>query len=119
MKKQDRGKKRKEGPILVWHVEELFVVAAVEPWLVNVELGAEMVEDVVGWGGETASGGEVEVGSHEKIGEVLGLNLAGDGGVVASGAGVLENGARVGGVDPDELGYSIAEDGIGCAEEKP
>ena len=31
MKKQDRGKKMKEGPILVWHVEESFFVAAVEP----------------------------------------------------------------------------------------
>ncbi len=41
------------------------------------------------------------------------------GGVVASGAVVLENGARVGGVDPDELEDGIAEDGIGCAEEKP
>jgi hypothetical protein len=116
MKKQDRGEKMKEGPILVWHVEESFVVAAVEPWLVDVELGAEMVEDVVGWGVETTSGGEVEVGSHEEIGEVLGVNLAGDGGMVASGAGVLENGARVGGVDPDELEDGIAEDGIGCAE---
>ncbi len=59
----------KEGPILVWHVEESFFVAAVEPWLVYVELGAEMVEDVVGGGVETASGGEVEVGSHEPRGD--------------------------------------------------
>jgi hypothetical protein len=36
--------------------------------------------------------------------------------VVASGAGVFEEGARVDGVDPDELEDSIAEDGIGCAE---
>ncbi len=75
-----------------------------------------MVEDLVGWGVETTSGGEVEVGSHEEIGEVLSVNLAGDGGVIASGAGVLENGARVGGVDPDKLEDGIAEDGIGCAK---
>jgi hypothetical protein len=75
----------------------------IAPGLVDVELGAEMVENVVGWGVETTSGGEVEVGGHEEIGEVLGVDLAGDGGVVASGARVFEDGARVGGVDPDEL----------------
>jgi hypothetical protein len=80
MKKQDREKKMREGPIWGWHMDESFFVAAVDPWLVDIELGAEMVENVVGWGVETTSGGEMEVGSHEEIGEVLGVDLAGDGG---------------------------------------
>ena len=75
-----------------------------------------MVENVVGGGVETTSGGEVEVGSHEKIGEVLSVDFAGDGVVVAGGARVLKDCARVSGVNPDKLEDGIAEDGVGCAE---
>ncbi len=75
-----------------------------------------MVENSVGGGVETTSGGEVEVGSHEKIGEVLSVDFAGDGVVVAGGARVLEDRARVSGVNPDKLEDGIAEDGVGCAE---
>ncbi len=47
----------REGSLWVWHVEESFFVAAVEPGLVDVELGAEVVENLVGRGVETTSGG--------------------------------------------------------------
>ncbi len=49
--------------------------------LVDVELGAEVVEDVIGRSVETTSGGEGEMGTNEEIGEVLGVDFAGDWGV--------------------------------------
>jgi hypothetical protein len=64
-------------------------------------LGAEVVENLVGWRGETTGGSEGKVGGDEKIGEVLSVDFAGDGSVVARGAGILEHSAVVGGVDPD------------------
>ncbi len=70
---------------------------------------------MVGRGVETTSGGEGEVGSNEEIGEILGVDFAGDGGVVAGGARVLEHGARVRGFDPDELEDGGAQGGIGGA----
>ncbi len=53
---------------------------------VHKELGAEVVENLVGWRGETTSGSEGKVSGDEKIGEVFGVDVAGDGGVVAGGA---------------------------------
>ncbi len=53
---------------------------------VHIELCAEVVENLVGWRGETTSGSEGKVGGNEKIGEVFGVDFAGDRGVVASGA---------------------------------
>ena len=60
-----------------------------------------MVENLVGGGVETTSGGEVEVGGHEKIGEVLSVDFTGDGVVVAGGARVFEDSSAIG-CDPDE-----------------
>jgi hypothetical protein len=68
---------------------------------VHIGLGAEVVQNLVRRGGETTSGSEVKVGGDEKIGEVLSVDFAGDGSVVARGAGILEYSAVVGGVDPD------------------
>ncbi len=41
---------------------------------------------MVGRSGETTGGSEGKVGGNEEIGEVFGVDFAGDGGVVASGA---------------------------------
>ncbi len=68
---------------------------------VHIELGAEVVQNLVGRGGETTSSSEGKVGGDEKIGEVLIVDFAGDGSVVAHGARVLEHSAVIGGVDPD------------------
>ncbi len=56
------------------------------------------------------------MGCNEKVVEVFGLDLAGDLCVVAGGAGVHEDGAVVGRVNPDVLEGSIAEVGIGGAK---
>ena len=63
---------------------------------------------MVGRSVETTSGSEGKVGGNEEIGEVFIVDFAGDGGVVTSGAGVLEYRAIIGGVDPDELEDRIA-----------
>ncbi len=68
---------------------------------VHIELGAEVVQNLVGRGGETPSGSEGKVGGDEKIGDVLSVDFAGDGSVVTRGAGILEHSAVIGGVDPD------------------
>ncbi len=56
------------------------------------------------------------MGCHEKVGEVGCVDLAGDLGVVASGACVLEDGAVVGRVNPDKFESSVAEVGVGGAK---
>ena len=80
------------------------------------KLGSEMVENLVGGGREASGVGESEVGCHEKVGEVGCVDLAGDLCVVASGACVLEDGAVVGRVNPDEFESSVAEVGVGGAK---
>ncbi len=45
---------------------------------------------------EATGGSEGEVGGNQQVGEVVRVDLAGDGGVVAGRAGVLENGPVVG-----------------------
>ena len=69
-----------------WDVGGWTVGQTVDGGSVHVELGAEVMENLVGWRGETTSGSEGKVGGNEKIGEVFGVDFAGDGGVVAGRA---------------------------------
>ncbi len=47
-----------------------------------------------------AGGSKDKVGGNQEVGEVDGINLSSDSGVVPGRAGVFENGASIGG-DPD------------------
>ncbi len=71
---------------LRWDVGGWAVGQTVGGGSVHIDLGAEVVENLVGWRGETTGGSEGKVGGDEKIGEVFGVDFAGDGGVVAGGA---------------------------------
>jgi hypothetical protein len=64
---------------------------------VDVKLVAEMEEKTSRLTGETTSGSKGKVGGNQKIVHVICVNFAGDGGVVAGGAGVLHDGSGVGG----------------------
>ncbi len=70
---------------------------------VNGQLILQVVEDVVGWGGQAARVGKGQVGSDEEVGQVISGDIAGDRLVVAGRAGVVENGFVVARVDPDGL----------------
>ena len=74
---------------------------------------AQVVQNVVGWRGETAGVGENKVGGDEKVWDVFGGNVASDGLVPAGGAAVLEKGLVVDGIDPHGLEDSLAEGGVG------
>jgi hypothetical protein len=67
----------------------------------EIETDVGVVQSLVGRGGEMTSGSEGKVSDDEKIGEALSVDFAGDGSVVARGAGILEHSAVIGGVDPD------------------
>ena len=54
-----------------------------------MELVIEVVEELVGRTREANGGGDREVCSNEKVGQVLRGDLAGDGVVIAGRAGVL------------------------------
>ncbi len=56
------------------------------------------------------------MGSNEKIREVVGGEVAGDGLVVASGASVFEDGLVIVGINPDLFESSRAEGGVGRSE---
>jgi hypothetical protein len=71
--------------------------------LVDVKLVAKMEEKARRFARKTASGGEDEVGGNQEVWDVGSIDLTGDGGVVPGGAGVLEDGAAIGG-NPDETG---------------
>jgi hypothetical protein len=75
-----------------------------------------VVENVVGWGGQAAGVGKDEVGRDEKVREIVDGEVASDGLVVASGAGVFENSLVVAGVDPYSFKCGRAEGGVGCSE---
>ena len=70
--------------------------------LIDVELITKVMEEVVRKAGQSAGGGETEVGGDEKVGQVLGGDLAGDGAVVAGRASVFQDGLVVG-REPEEL----------------
>ena len=62
-----------------------------------MELVAEMEEKAGRLTREATGGGKGEVGGNQQIVEVVSVDLAGDGGVVAGRAGVFQDGPRVGG----------------------
>ena len=64
---------------------------------VSVELVAEMEEKAGRLTREATGGGKGEVGGNQQIVEVVSVDLAGDGGVVAGRTGVFQDGPRVGG----------------------
>ncbi len=74
------------------------------------------MENVVGGGSQSAGVGENKVGSNEKIREVVGGEVAGDGLVVVSGASVFEDGLVIAGINPDLFERSRAKGGVGRAE---
>ncbi len=67
--------------------------------LIDVELVTKVMEELVGEAGQSAGGGEREVSGHEKVGQVLRGDFAGDGAVVAGRASVFQDGL-VGGREP-------------------
>jgi hypothetical protein len=79
-------------------------------------LVAEVVQNLVRWGVEATSSSECKVGSNKKIGEIFGVDLAGDECVVAGGVCVFEDSAIVAGVDPDALEDGSAKRRVGGAE---
>ena len=83
---------------------------------VNGQLILQVVEDVVGWGGQAASVGKGQVGSDEEVGQVISGDIAGDRLVVAGRAGVFEDGFVVARVDRDGLEGGGTEVGVGCVE---
>jgi hypothetical protein len=56
--------------------------------LIDVELITKVMEELVGKTGQSAGGGEREVGGNEKVGHVLDGDFAGDGAVVSGRASV-------------------------------
>ncbi len=68
--------------------------------LIDVELGVKVKEEARRLARQTAGGGKDKVGGNQEVREVDGVDLAGDGGVVSSRAGVFEHGAAIGG-DPN------------------
>ena len=65
--------------------------------LIDVELGVKVKEEARRLARQTAGGGKDKVGGNQEVREVDGVDLAGDGGVVSSRAGVFEHGAAIGG----------------------
>ena len=63
------------------------------------ELAAQVVQNVVGWRGETAGVGENKMGGYEEIRDVFGGDVAGDWLVAAGGAVVLEKSLVVDGIN--------------------
>ena len=83
---------------------------------VNGQLVSQVVENLVGRGGQTAGVGKGEMGSDEEVWEVVGVDVSSDGLVVASGASVFENSLVVAGINPHSFERSGAEGGVGCSE---
>ena len=80
-----------------------------------MELVREVMEELVGRTGEATGGGEREVGSNEKVGQVLRGDFVGDRMVIAGRAGVFQDGLVVG-REPKELEDSALNAGVGCAQ---
>ena len=83
--------------------------------LVDVQLVAKVVEQLVRGAREFASVGEGQVGGNQEVGQVFGGNLAGDGLVVAGGAGVFDDGLVVWG-EPQKSEDSAVKVSVGGAE---
>jgi hypothetical protein len=79
-----------------------------------MKLFTQMKEEAGRFTGETAHRSKGKVGGNQEVGDVGGVYLASDSGVVAGRASVLENGPSIGG-KPDEAKDSRVQGGIGCA----
>ncbi len=75
---------------------------------VNGQLILQVVKDVVRWGGQAADVGKGQVSSDEEVGQVIGVDIAGDRLIVAGRAGVFEDGFVVTRVNPNELEWGRA-----------
>jgi hypothetical protein len=84
--------------------------------LVDGELVAKVVEDVVGGCGKAAGGCENKVGSHEEIGDVCCGDVARDGLVAAGGAVVCKDSLVIDWVNPNQFEYCFAEIRVGGAK---
>ena len=82
---------------------------------VDVQLSVKVMEQLVRGAREFASVGEGQVGGNQEVGQVFGGNLAGDGLVVAGGAGVFEDGFVVGG-EPQEAKHGAIKVWVGGAK---
>jgi hypothetical protein len=60
---------------------------------------AQVVQNVVGWRGETTGVGENKVGGYEEVRDVFGGDVASDGLVTAGGAVVMEKSLVVDGIN--------------------
>ena len=79
-----------------------------------MKLFTQMEEEAGRLAGETAGRGKDKVGGNQEIGDVGGVDFAGDSRVVAGWACVIEDGPSIGG-EPDEAKDSRVQGGIGCA----
>ncbi len=61
---------------------------------------AQVVQNVVGWRGETTGVGENKVGGYEEVRDVFDGDVASDGLVTAGGPVVLEKSLVVDGINP-------------------
>ncbi len=80
---------------------------------VDMKLFTQMEEEAGRFTGETASGSKDKVGGNQEIGDVGGVDFAGDSRVVAGWACVLEDGPSIGG-EPDKTKDSSVQRGSGC-----
>ena len=83
--------------------------------LVDVQLIAKMMQQLVRGAREFASGGEGQVGGNQEVGKVFGGDFTSDGCVVAGGAGIFEDGFVVGG-EPQEAKHGAIKVWVGGAE---
>ena len=79
-----------------------------------MKLFTQMEEEAGRFTGETAGGSKDKVGGNQEIGDVGGVNFAGDSRVVAGWACVLEDGPSIGG-EPDKTKDSSVQRGSGCS----
>ena len=82
---------------------------------VNVELVAQVVDQLVRWAREFTRGGERQVGGNQEVRQVFGGDVASDGCVVAGGSGVLQDSLVVRG-EPQELEDSAIKVLVGGAK---
>ncbi len=83
--------------------------------LVDVHLIVKVMQQLLRGAREFASVGEGQVGGNQEVGQVFGGNLAGDGLVVAGGAGVFDNGLVVWG-EPQKSEDGAVKVSVGGAE---
>ena len=82
---------------------------------VNVELVAQVVDQLVRWAREFTRGGERQVGGDQEVRQVFSGDVASDGCVVAGRSGVFEDSLVVWG-EPQELEDGAVKVFVGGAE---